>query len=107
MIQKQHMKMKRRKTGENQPSDEYRTCPDDWKFFLKTVLLAVGCFALGRLALIPALRLESMLLGFVTYLLWAFAAFFAMVFILGLILEIRMRRPHRRLPIDNRNDDTR
>ena len=101
------MKMKRRKTGENQPSDEYCTCPDDWKFFLTKALLAVGFFGLGRLALIPALRLESRLLGFVTYLLWAFAAFFAMVFILGLVLEIRMRRTHRRLPIDNRNDDTR
>lgn len=75
MIQKQHMKMKRRKTGEDEPSDEYCTCPDDWKFFLKTVLLTVGCFA--------------------------------MVFILGLVLEIRMRQTHRRLPIDNRNDDTR
>lgn len=106
MIQKQHMKMKRRKTGENQLSDEYSTCPDDWKFFLKTVLLAVGCFALGWLVLIPALRLESRLLGFVTYLLWAFAVFCVLAFILSLVLEIRMRRTHRRLSKDNRNDDT-
>ena len=106
MIQKQHMKMKRRKTGENQPSDEYRTCPDDWKFFLKTVLLTVGCFALGRVVLIPALRLESRLLGLVTCLLWAFAAFCAMAFILGIVLEIRMQRMHRRLSKDNRNNDT-
>lgn len=105
MIQKQHMKMKWRKTGENQPSDEYRTCPDDWKFFLKTALLAVGSIGLGRVVLIPALRLESRLLGFVTYLLWAFAVFCAMAFILGLVLEIRMRRTHRRLSKDNRKDD--
>lgn len=105
MIQKQHMKMKLRKTGENQPSDEYGTCPDDWKFFLKTALLAVGCIGLGRLVLIPALRLESMLLGFMTHLLWAFAVFCVLAFILGLVLEIRMRRTHRRLSKDNRNDD--
>ncbi|MGN1232898.1 MAG: hypothetical protein ACI4UJ_05560 [Candidatus Cryptobacteroides sp.] len=98
--------MKWRKTREDKPSDEYRTCPDDWKFFLKAALTAVGCFVLGRVVLIPALRLESRLLGFVTYLLWACAVFCVMAFILGLVLEIRMRRTHRRLSKENRKDDT-
>ena len=106
MIQKQHMKMKRRKTGENQPSDEYRTCPDDWKFFLKTDLYASGCFGLGWLVLIPALRLDSIILAIITSALWFAALFFAAASLLGLVLEIRMRRTHRRLSKGNRNDDT-
>lgn len=98
--------MKRRSRTGRDKAEGYSTCPDDWKFFLKTALLAVGCIGLGRVVLIPALRLESMLLGFVTYLLWAFAVFCVMAFILGLVLEIRMRRTHRRLSKGNRNDDT-
>ena len=98
--------MKRRSRTGRDKAEAYSTCPDDWKFFLKTVLLTVGCFALGRVVLIHALRLESMLLGFVTYLLWAFAVFCAMPFILGLVLEIRMCRTHRRLSKDYRNNDT-
>lgn len=98
--------MKRRSRTGREKAEAYSTCPDDWKFFLKTALLAVGCIGLGRLVLIPALRLESRLLGFVTYLLWAFAVFCVLAFIFGLVLEIRMRRTHRRLSKDNRNDDT-
>ena len=49
-----------------QSADGYRTCPDDWKFFLKTDLYASGCFGLGWLVLIPALRLDSMILAVIT-----------------------------------------
>ena len=46
-----------------QSADGYRTCPDDWKFFLKTDLYASGCFGLGWLVLIPALTLDSITLA--------------------------------------------
>ena len=67
------MKMGRRKSRTAVAADGNRTCPDDWKFFLKTDLYATGCFGLGWLVLIPALRLDSMILAFITSALW-FAA---------------------------------
>ena len=88
-----------------QSTDEYRTCPDDWRFFLKTALYAAGCVGLGWLVLIPALRLDSIILAIITSALWFAAVFFAAAFLLGLVLEIRMRRTHRRLSKGNRNDD--
>lgn len=98
--------MKREKEEMRQSTDEYRTCPDDWKFFLKTDLYASGCFGLGWLVLIPALRLDSIILAIITSALWFAALFFAAASLLGLVLEIRMRRTHRRLSKGNRNDDT-
>ena len=100
------MKMGRRKSRTAVAADEYRTCPDDWRFFLKTALYAVGCVGLGWLVLIPALRLDSIILAILTSALWFAALFFAAASLLGLVLEIRMRRTHRRLSKGNRNDDT-
>ena len=100
------MKMGRRKSRTDVAADGYRTCPDDWKFFLKTDLYASGCFGLGWLVLIPALRLDSIILAILTSALWFAALFFAAAFLLGIGLEIRMRRTHRRLSKGNRNDDT-
>lgn len=100
------MKMGRRKSRTAVAADGNRTCPDDWKFFLKTDLYATGCFGLGWLVLIPALRLDSIILAILTSALWFAALFFAAAFLLGIGLEIRMRRTHRRLSKGNRNDDT-
>ena len=99
------MKMGRRKSRTDVAADGYRTCPDDWKFFLKTDLYATGCFGLGWLVLIPALSLDSMILAFITSALWFAALVLAAASLLGLVLEIRMRRTHRRLSKGNRNDD--
>ena len=98
--------MKREKEEMRQSTDEYRTCSDDWRFFLKTDLYASGCFGLGWLVLIPALRLDSIILAILTSALWFAALFFAAASLLGLVLAIRMRRTHRRLSKGNRNDDT-
>ena len=98
--------MKREKEEMRQSADGHRTCPDDLKFKQKTDLYAVGCFGLGWLVLIPALRLDSIILAILTSALWFAALFFAAAFLLGIGLEIRMRRTHRRLSKGNRNDDT-
>ena len=98
--------MKREKEEMRQSADGYRTCPDDWRFFLKTALYAAGCVGLGWLVLIPALRLDSMILAVITSALWFAALVLAAASLLGLVLEIRMRRTHRRLSKGNRNDDT-
>lgn len=96
-MEKRKTDMGRRKIGRDEGAEGYRTCPDNWRFFLRTALYAGGLAALGGLLLFIAVRLYLPVLAFAAYLLWGIVASLAGLISLGLYLDTVNRRTLRSL----------
>lgn len=72
------------------------------QFFIMMTGIMLAEAASGGLLLWLALRTESLFLGFLAYLMWAFGALAIMVIIMGLWLLASNRRTLRRMMNDDR-----
>ena len=67
------------------------------RFFFRMLCILLSEAAAGGALLWIALKAESLFLGFLAYLLWAFGVLAAVIMALGVILHLRNRRTIRRM----------
>lgn len=71
------------------------------RFFIRMSCILLAEVAAGGLLLWLALKTDSLFLGFLAYIMWAFGALAIMVIIMGLYLLASNRRTIRRMMKDN------